>query len=92
MKGLELHAEAQRLEEGKRLFVEFVETFLHITFQGVQNGFGLVPDQILFLGEHGNTLTVPIDTLLEPREIALGIIKAKIDASIRTFQVVRASA
>jgi hypothetical protein len=69
-----------------RLFIAIVEEFLGgIHVIGYQNGFGVIKDQILFQGEHGSTLAVPLDTLLEPRDIALEIIRSKVASSHRQF-------
>jgi len=68
-------------EDGKRLLFHFIEEFLQIELVGLQSGFGVRPDSLLFVGPHGSTLAVPIDTLLEPREIALAIIRSKVESS-----------
>jgi len=74
-----------QLEGGKRLLFHFVEDFLQIELFGFQSGFGVCPDSLLFVGPHGSTLAVPVDILLEPREIALQFVQEKIRKSAEAF-------
>src|SRR6266478_4642522 len=76
-------------QDGKRLLFHFIEEFLQIELVGLQSNFGVRPDSLLFVGPHGSTLAVPIDTLLEPREIALEIICSKIESSHKQFTAVK---
>jgi len=75
----------QIAQDGKRLLFHFIEEFLQIELVGLQSNFGVRPDSLLFVGPHGSTLSVPIDTLLEPRDIALEIIRSKVESSHRQF-------
>ena len=84
-----LTTQRAQLEDGKRLLFHFIEEFLQIELFGLQSGFGLRPDCLLFVGPHGSTLAVPVDTLLEPREIALEIIRSKIESSHKQFTAVK---
>jgi hypothetical protein len=84
-----LNVRAQR-EDGRRLLSEFVEQFLSdtepISFLGFQSGFQTHPDLILFRAEEqGSTLSLPASILLEPREIAVEIVRRKIADSRRAF-------
>jgi len=83
-----LTTQRAQLEDGKRLLFHFIEEFLQIELFGLQSGFGLRPDSLLFVGPHGVTLAVPVVTLLEPREIALEIIRRKIESSHKQFKAV----
>ncbi|SRR5216684_800003 len=74
-----------QVEDGKRLLFRFVEDFLQIELFGFQSGFGFQPDSLLFLGPHGSTLALPVDVLLEPREIALQLVQEKIRKSAEAF-------
>jgi hypothetical protein len=76
----------------KKLFVDFLEQYLGIEFQGFQAGFasskGATPDLILFRGSRGSTLAVPVAVMLEGnRETALEIIRAKKSAAEKSFRV-----
>lgn len=75
-----------QLEDGKRLLFHFIESFLGVRLFGIQSGFGVRPDSLLFIGPRGSTLAVPVDTLLEPRDIALEIVKEKIRRSGAAFE------
>lgn len=78
-------AQTAQPEDGKRLLFHFIEEFLTIKVHGLQSGFGLQADSLLFLGPHGSTLAVPISILLEPRVIALQIVQEKIRNSLVAF-------
>jgi hypothetical protein len=75
-------------QDPRQLFVAFLESFLNIKFQGLQSGFGVRPDSILFEGPSlvsdnpvlngkPTTLAVPVGVMLLPREMALGVVEAK---------------
>ena len=72
-------------QDGKRLLFHFIEEFLTVKMYGLQSGFGVCPDSLLFVGPHGSTLSVPVDILLEPREIALQFVQEKIRKSAEAF-------
>jgi hypothetical protein len=74
-----------QLEDGKRLLFHFIEELLQIKLLGLQSGFSIRPDSILFIGPHGSTLAVDINILLEPMEIARTIVRSKIEASLKAF-------
>lgn len=72
----------------RRLFVDFIERYLQIEFQGFQSGFEVRPDLILFAGPHRSTLAVPTTILLESsREDALEMVRQKRVAAEHKFQV-----
>ena len=78
------------LTEGKKCFIQFVESYLQISFQGVQPGYGYGPDYILFEGPRTalgcSTLAVPWSVLLcSTREEALDVVRAKVEASVKAF-------
>jgi len=79
----------QTAQDGKRLLFHFIEEFLQLELVGLQSGFGIRPDSLLFVGPHGSTLAVPVDTLLEPRQVALEIIRSKVASSNKQFAVVK---
>jgi hypothetical protein len=79
-----------------QLLVQFLETYLGVSYQGVQSGFGVCDDLILFAGgrdSHGaaTTLAVPASILLLPQEQARQICQEKIRASTRAFEKVSAA-
>jgi hypothetical protein len=78
--------------DARQLFINFIEDFLEVSFQGFQPGYGSVPDLLLFRGcsfsseepilkGHASALAVPVSVLLEPREKALEIVRAKMRQS-----------
>ena len=76
----------------KKLFVEFIERYLEIEFQGFQPGYAstkrTTPDLILFRSPRGSTLAVPVAVMLErDRESALSIVRQKITEAEAKFSV-----
>lgn len=72
----------------KNLFLEFVSRHIGATCTGLQQGFGDVPDQLLFEGPRHQqegplfgmrtTLAVDVALLMEPRETAQRVVRDKI--------------
>jgi hypothetical protein len=79
-------ATKQDSSPARQLFVEFLQDHLGIEFVGFQRAFGHGSDLILFRGPLGSTLSVPTDTMHEPREKAQEIVRAKIAASEVAFR------
>jgi hypothetical protein len=75
----------------KRFFIDLLERDLGIVFQGFQPGYAgknrTTPDLLLFMGPHGSTLAVPLDSIFNDRETALEIIQAKKIAAEKSFEV-----
>jgi hypothetical protein len=71
--------------EGKKLFLEFISTYLGIPCFGIQAGAGKIPDSYLLVGPHGSTLAISTNVMLLPREDALAILKVKIQEKEKAF-------
>jgi len=81
-----LNTQRAQLEDGKKLVFAFIEAYLRIDLFGLQSGFGVRPDCLLFIGPRGSTLALPVSILLEPRDIALEIVQTKIREVTEAFE------
>jgi hypothetical protein len=80
-----------QIEEGKRVFFDFVSTFLGVEITGVQNGFNIIPDQFLFKNKFGSTLMLPINLMLLTREDAVAVVQNKLRISEEKFEKTQAA-
>jgi hypothetical protein len=80
-----LNTQRAQLEDGKKLVFAFIEAYLRIDLFGLQSGFGVRPDSLLFIGPRGNTLALPVSILLEPCDLAREIVQTKIRESTNAF-------
>jgi hypothetical protein len=83
--------EQRNLSEAKRLLFDFIGRYLgSIEIVGMQCGFGLTKDHIIFNHpSNRSSLTVPTDIMLLPEERARQIVRDKIDASTKAFAAAR---
>jgi hypothetical protein len=75
------------VSDARKLTFEFIEVYLGVEHVvGVQNGFGIRPDMILFNTPNGSTLAVDYNVLLKDRETARAEVAAKLEASRIAFE------
>jgi hypothetical protein len=75
--------------EGKKLFLEFISTYLGVKVFGIQPGYKHIPDSYLFVGPYRSTMTVPVSLMLGPREDALAFVHSKIAEKEKAFEANR---
>lgn len=63
---------------GRKLFFNFASEFLGVRVFAIQNGFGIVEDQLLFQDAIGSTRAVPHTILLLEQDAAQEIIRKKL--------------
>jgi hypothetical protein len=73
-------------KSARSIFIQFLQDFLCINFQGFQSGFGKHPDLILFEGPRCTTLAIPTSVMLKPREEALQFIQEKVETCEARFK------
>lgn len=71
----------------KQLLFDFIQDFLQVKIIGFQNGYGPIPDHILFNDPvYHTTIAIPCSVMLEPMERAREIVRERIREKHRAFE------